>query len=47
MENEAKQMTEKRTLWSVIKDFELRLPLYLCCIIQAGQQLSGITAVSS
>lgn len=46
MENEAKQKTEKRTLWSVITDFELRLPLILCCVIQAGQQLSGITAVS-
>lgn len=46
MENEAKHQSEKRSLWSVVIDPDLRLPLILCCVIQAGQQLSGITAVS-
>jgi MFS transporter, SP family, solute carrier family 2 (facilitated glucose transporter), member 3 len=37
---------EKRSLWSVIRDPTLLLPLVIVCALQAGQQLSGINAVS-
>lgn len=45
MENEANFQTEKRSLWSVITDPSLLLPLILVCALQGGQQLSGINAV--
>lgn len=35
-----------RSMWSVIADPTLRLPLILVCALQGGQQLSGINAVS-
>lgn len=35
-----------RSMWSVIADPTLRLPLVLVCSLQGGQQLSGINAVS-
>lgn len=35
-----------RSMWSVITDPTLRLPLILVCALQGGQQLSGINAVS-
>ncbi|XP_049546254.1 solute carrier family 2, facilitated glucose transporter member 3-like isoform X2 [Anopheles darlingi] len=34
-----------RSLWSVLRDPTLRLPLILVCALQGGQQLSGINAV--
>ncbi|XP_065081978.1 solute carrier family 2, facilitated glucose transporter member 3-like [Ochlerotatus camptorhynchus] len=34
-----------RSMWSVINDPTLRLPLILVCALQGGQQLSGINAV--
>ncbi|XP_019537837.3 solute carrier family 2, facilitated glucose transporter member 1 [Aedes albopictus] len=34
-----------RSMWSVIADPMLRLPLILVCALQGGQQLSGINAV--
>ncbi|EAT42164.1 AAEL006281-PA, partial [Aedes aegypti] len=34
-----------RSMWSVIADPTLRLPLVLVCALQGGQQLSGINAV--
>lgn len=37
---------EKQSLWSVLKDPQLLLPLVLVCAMQGGQQLSGINAVS-
>lgn len=39
-------MDEKHTLWSVLRDPQLLLPLVLVCAMQGGQQLSGINAVS-
>ncbi|XP_035792661.1 solute carrier family 2, facilitated glucose transporter member 3-like isoform X1 [Anopheles albimanus] len=33
------------SLWSVLRDPTLRLPLILVCALQGGQQLSGINAV--
>uniref|UniRef100_A0A1Q3FD87 Putative solute carrier family 2 facilitated glucose transporter member 3 n=1 Tax=Culex tarsalis TaxID=7177 RepID=A0A1Q3FD87_CULTA len=42
----AEQSTKKqRSLWSVITDPTLTLPLILVCALQGGQQLSGINAV--
>lgn len=42
----AEQSTKKqRSLWSVITDSTLTLPLILVCALQGGQQLSGINAV--
>lgn len=47
MENEARLQSESRSLWSVVTDRTLFLPLCLVCIIQVGHQLSGINAVNS
>lgn len=46
MDKEAILQSEKRSLWSVITDRTLLLPLSLVCLIQVGHQLSGINAVS-
>lgn len=46
MESEAILQSERRSLWSVITDRTLLLPLCLVCIIQVGHQLSGINAVN-
>lgn len=45
MQNEISSEVEKRSLWSVLKDPTLFLPVALVCILQGGQQLSGINAV--
>lgn len=45
MENEAVFQSEKRSLWSVLRDPKLLLPVILVCALQGGQQLSGINAV--
>ncbi|XP_058457766.1 solute carrier family 2, facilitated glucose transporter member 1 isoform X2 [Malaya genurostris] len=39
------QKPKKRSLWSVLTDPKLTLPLILVCALQGGQQLSGINAV--
>uniref|UniRef100_A0A182JY07 Major facilitator superfamily (MFS) profile domain-containing protein n=1 Tax=Anopheles christyi TaxID=43041 RepID=A0A182JY07_9DIPT len=39
------QPQANRSLWSVIRDPTLTLPLVLVCALQGGQQLSGINAV--
>lgn len=45
-DEEARQSkTKQRTIWSVLKDPTLTLPLVLVCALQGGQQLSGINAV--
>uniref|UniRef100_A0A182NQ80 Major facilitator superfamily (MFS) profile domain-containing protein n=1 Tax=Anopheles dirus TaxID=7168 RepID=A0A182NQ80_9DIPT len=36
---------KERSIWSVLKDPTLLLPLVLVCALQGGQQLSGINAV--
>ncbi|XP_065081977.1 solute carrier family 2, facilitated glucose transporter member 1-like isoform X2 [Ochlerotatus camptorhynchus] len=36
---------KQRSLWSVLTDPKLTLPLLLVCALQGGQQLSGINAV--
>uniref|UniRef100_A0A182P8V1 Major facilitator superfamily (MFS) profile domain-containing protein n=1 Tax=Anopheles epiroticus TaxID=199890 RepID=A0A182P8V1_9DIPT len=36
---------KERTIWSVLTDRTLLLPLVLVCALQGGQQLSGINAV--
>lgn len=45
MENEANFQTETRSVWSVLRDRKLLLPVVLVCALQGGQQLSGINAV--
>lgn len=45
LESEAKNQTKPRTMWSVIRDSKLTLPLIIVCFMQSGQQLSGINAV--
>lgn len=45
MRNEATSQSEKRSLWSVVRDPALLLPVVLVCALQGGQQLSGINAV--
>lgn len=45
MELEAASQKETRSLWSVLTDPKLLMPVILVCVIQAGQQLSGINAV--
>lgn len=47
MRTEASSQTEKRSLWSVVRDPTLLLPVVLVCALQGGQQLSGINAVCS
>uniref|UniRef100_A0A904A6T0 Major facilitator superfamily (MFS) profile domain-containing protein n=1 Tax=Anopheles quadriannulatus TaxID=34691 RepID=A0A904A6T0_ANOQN len=39
------QKPKERTIWSVLTDRTLLLPLVLVCALQGGQQLSGINAV--
>ncbi|XP_058829585.1 solute carrier family 2, facilitated glucose transporter member 3 isoform X2 [Topomyia yanbarensis] len=43
-ENE-RHKSNKRSIWSVLTDPTLTLPLILVCALQGGQQLSGINAV--
>lgn len=38
--------SEKRSIWSVLRDPTLFLPVVLVCALQSGQQLVGINAVS-
>lgn len=45
MQTEATAQSEKRSLWSVLRDPGLLLPVVLVCALQGGQQLSGINAV--
>lgn len=45
LKNESIHQIKKRTIWSVIKDPKLKLPLILVCCLQGGQQLAGINAV--
>lgn len=45
MQTEAITQREKRSLWSVLRDPTLFLPIILVCALQGGQQLSGINAV--
>lgn len=45
MENESITQAESRSLWSVLTDKSLLLPVVLVCALQGGQQLSGINAV--
>uniref|UniRef100_A0A182LW89 Major facilitator superfamily (MFS) profile domain-containing protein n=1 Tax=Anopheles culicifacies TaxID=139723 RepID=A0A182LW89_9DIPT len=43
--NSTAEKPKERTIWSVLKDRTLLLPLVLVCALQGGQQLSGINAV--
>uniref|UniRef100_A0A336MVJ2 CSON001927 protein n=1 Tax=Culicoides sonorensis TaxID=179676 RepID=A0A336MVJ2_CULSO len=43
--NNRANISEKRSLCSVIRDPKLLLPLVLVCALQGGQQMSGINAV--
>lgn len=45
MEIEASTQSETRSLWSVLTDRTLLMPLILVCALQGGQQLSGINSV--
>ncbi len=45
MENEAVLQSKKRSLFSVLCDRKLQLPLILVCSLLGGQQLSGLNAV--
>lgn len=45
MENTMVARAQQRSLWSVLRDPVLFLPLILVCALQGGQQLSGINAV--
>lgn len=45
MELEAATQSDTRSIWSVIKDYKLLLPIVLVCVMQGGQQLSGVNAV--
>lgn len=45
MRTEANSEPEKRSLWSVLRDGRLTLPVVLVCSLLGGQQLSGINAV--
>lgn len=46
MDSEVTAQLEKKTLFTVILDPTLRLPVILTCVIQGSQQLSGITSVN-
>lgn len=46
MENESKFILGKRSIWSVVSDPTLRLPIILVCVMLGGQQLSGVTMVA-
>uniref|UniRef100_A0A4Y0BRH8 Major facilitator superfamily (MFS) profile domain-containing protein n=1 Tax=Anopheles funestus TaxID=62324 RepID=A0A4Y0BRH8_ANOFN len=43
--NSTADKPKERSIWSVLKDPTLLLPLVLVCALQGGQQLSGINAV--
>lgn len=45
MEEEASSQSDSRSIWSVLLDPQLRLPVILVCVLQGGQQLSGVNAV--
>lgn len=45
MEQEAASQTQTRSMWSVLTDKKLLLPIILVCALLGGQQLSGINAV--
>lgn len=45
MEVEAISQSDTRSLWSVLTDRSLMMPVLLVCVLQGGQQLSGINAV--
>lgn len=45
MEQEAVLQTETRSMWSVLTDKTLLMPIILVCALLGGQQLSGINAV--
>lgn len=45
MEREMHDKQEIRTIWSVLRDPALLLPVVIVCALQGGQQLSGINAV--
>lgn len=45
MEQEAATQADTRSIWSVLTDKALLLPLVLICALQGGQQLSGVNAV--
>lgn len=45
MEQEAASQAETRSMWSVLTDKTLLLPIILVCALLGGQQLSGINAV--
>lgn len=45
MECEAATQSETRSIWSVISDSKLLLPVVLVVVLQGGQQLSGVNAV--
>lgn len=45
MEVEATTQSESRSIWSVLIDRTLMMPILLVCVLQGGQQLSGINAV--
>lgn len=47
MANEINERTEKRSIWSILKDPMFLLPIVLVCCLQGGQQLSGVNAVST
>lgn len=46
MQKEVEQLTEKRSIWSVLTDRTLILPVLLVCALQGGHQFSGVNAVS-
>lgn len=45
MEREMHNKQDIRTIWSVLRDPSLLLPVVIVCALQGGQQLSGINAV--
>lgn len=45
MAEEAKTKSKQRSIWSVMIDPTLFMPLLLVCALQAGQQMSGINVV--
>lgn len=46
METEAANQAETRSIWSVLSDRKLLMPVILVCALQFGQQFSGINAVA-
>lgn len=45
MEQEAESQANTRSMWSVLSDHTLLMPIILVCALLGGQQLSGINAV--